>query len=590
MVALLFGPINFRKKERKMEISNLPKSEFLIHQMENQGGAIMKSRIKLLLGIALACAIVATTAMAATEQQKLDAIDAGLANLYATQQTDGSWSGGYGGSLYAPANTGAAVLAFVSQMDKWGANAVDYQAAVDNAVAYLLSVATKVTVSTRNDGINICPGGSGSCDGVFWNASSNEDSYTTGLIMPALMTYAAGKAADVATTTGPLAGMTWRQIAQANINLWAASQSTANQGNRQGGWRYVLGGPTYDSDMSTTQWGILSLIYDETLGATTPAIVRTDLAKWLAVAQNAVSGAGCYQPNVYCDHSDTGGLLLGLKFIGKTTADPAVTAALAFLNTNWIQTANNTWFGNFGHPYAMWSVYKGLEVNIGLDDTTAITNLRAGNCGDPDLPGNPPGSKPCNWWEDYNDWLVTDQSADGSWPGYSYWTGPLATAFDVNILGATTIPVSKLVPVDIHPTSCPNPINVGSKGMTPAAILGTKNFDVAQVDPASVRLVNLIDPNNPALNVAPVRWALEDVATPYEPYVDKPKDAYACNSLGPDGYPDLTLKFDTQKLVAALGAVNNRDVLILQLIGKLKEEFGGTPIQGEDVVLIIKNK
>jgi hypothetical protein len=215
----------------------------------------------LALGAILACAAWPTTVVAATEQQKLDAIDAGLANLYATQQTDGSWIGGYGGSAFAPANTGAAVLAFVSQKDKWGANAANYQAAVDNAVAYLLSAATKVTVSTRNDGTNICPGGSGTCDGVFWNAYGNEDSYTTGLIIPALMTYAAGKAGDVATTTGALTGMTWGQIAQANINLWAASQSTANQGNRQGGWRYVLGGPTYDSDMSTTQWGIISFCW-----------------------------------------------------------------------------------------------------------------------------------------------------------------------------------------------------------------------------------------------------------------------------------------------------------------------------------------
>jgi len=115
--------------------------------------------------------------MAATEQQKLDAINNGLANLYTTQQAGGFWN--YGG--YEPAVTGAAVLAFVSQKDKWPADKVaEYQTAVDNAVAYLLSVATRTPVSTRNDGVNICPGGSGSCDAVYWNAANNEDSYTTG--------------------------------------------------------------------------------------------------------------------------------------------------------------------------------------------------------------------------------------------------------------------------------------------------------------------------------------------------------------------------------------------------------------------------
>ncbi|MEI6708831.1 MAG: hypothetical protein WCK96_17040 [Methylococcales bacterium] len=542
----------------------------------------MKTNRKFWVCATMACAVWASTTMAATEQQKLDAINNGLANLQSTQQAGGYWN--YGG--FEPAATGASVLAFVSQKDKWGANAANYQTAVDNAVNYLLSTATKVTVSTRNDGVNICPSGSGSCDAVYWDAYANEDSYTTGLIIPALVTYAAGKANVVATTTGPLKDMTWGQIIQANTNLWAASQSTANQGNRIGGWRYILGQSIYDSDMSTTQWGIISLIYNQSFGATTPQIVKDDLKQWLAVAQDSGSGAGCYQPGVYCDHSDTGGLLLGLNFVGKTTSDDEVKKALIFLNTNWTQTANGIWFGNFGHPYAMWSVYKGLEVNIGLNDNTHITTLKT-DCGasSSNLPGNPAGSKPCNWWEDYNDWLVNNQNPDGSWTGYDYWYGPLATAFYVNILGATQIPVDIPVPLDIHPTSCPNPINTNSNGIVPVAILGTKDLDVTKIDPTTIKLINpsLTNP----LPVSPIRWTLENVATPYTGNL---VDAFSCNTSGPDGYVDLTLKFDTKKLIAALGNVSNRAVLKLQVTGKLKAEFGGTPIKGEDIVLIIKNK
>lgn len=492
--------------------------------------------------------------------------------------TGGYWN--YGG--YEPAATGAAVLAFVSQKDKWGTNAADYQDAVDKAVAYLLGAAAIADVSTRNDGAPICPNDSAPCKAVYW-FGAGESSYTTGLITPALVTYVKTfnvASTSVPTTSGNLAGLTWGQIIQGITNTWAASQSTANQGAFIGGWRYGLN-DGYDSDMSTTQWGIISLIYAESFGATTPAIVKTDLAKWLAFAQDPASGAGCYQgpESGICDHSDTGGLLLGLKFLETPASDPAVTKALGFLNSNWTQSAYNTWFGNFGHPYAMWSVYKGLEVNIGLGNITTITNLLT-TCG---APGNPPGNKPCNWWEDYNESLVASQNGDGSWSGYVYWYGPLATAFNVNILGATPIPVTKPVPVDIHPTSCPNPINTGSKGVTPAAILGTETFDVSQIDPATVRLFR-----DEASQVAPLRWALEDVATPYEPYVGKPADAYACNSYGPDGYMDLTLKFETPALVAALGLVNDRDVLVLKLIGNLKEEFGGTPITGEDVIVILK--
>jgi hypothetical protein len=132
------------------------------------------------------------------------------------------------------------------------------------------------------------------------------------------------------------------------------------------------------------------------------------------------------------------------------------------------------------------------------------------------------------------------------------------------------------VPVDIKPRSCRNPLNAKEKGVLPVAILGTDTFDVSQVDPATVRLEG----------VAPLRWSLEDVATPYEPYTGK-TDAYDCNDYGPDGYMDLTLKFKSQEVVAALGKIHDGDVLVLHLLANLREDFGGIPIVGEDVVVIL---
>ena len=148
----------------------------------------MKISRKLALCATLACARWASTAMAATEQQKLDAIIAGLDNVVATQTAGGYWN--YGG--YEPAATGAALQALMSRKDKYWVygNPADYQVAADKAVAYLLSAATLITVSTRNDGVNICPGGSGNCNGIYWDAANNEDSYTTGLVASGLDTYA----------------------------------------------------------------------------------------------------------------------------------------------------------------------------------------------------------------------------------------------------------------------------------------------------------------------------------------------------------------------------------------------------------------
>ncbi len=137
------------------------------------------------------------------------------------------------------------------------------------------------------------------------------------------------------------------------------------------------------------------------------------------------------------------------------------------------------------------------------------------------------------------------------------------------------LPSTLEISFDIKPGSCRNPVNVKAKGVLPAAILGGEAFDVTQVDPASVRLEG----------VAPLRWNLEDVATPYD---GPPEGAYDCSEEGPDGWTDLTLKFENQEIIAALGDIEDGDVLVLNVTGNLKEEFGGTAIEGRDVVVILK--
>lgn len=151
----------------------------------------------------------------------------------------------------------------------------------------------------------------------------------------------------------------------------------------------------------------------------------------------------------------------------------------------------------------------------------------------------------------------------------------VATATD-GTTGSAEITVTRIceieVPLDIKPTSCPNPLNPKSNGVVPVAILGTADFDVTQIDPASIRLEGL----------EPLRWGYGDVATPYMPFRGK-QDCMDCNELGPDGNMDLTLKFKTQKLVTALG-MTDPGCIVLTLTGKLKDEFGGFDIIGEDVM------
>lgn len=153
-----------------------------------------------------------------------------------------------------------------------------------------------------------------------------------------------------------------------------------------------------------------------------------------------------------------------------------------------------------------------------------------------------------------------------------------------NFLGSDTIVVPVALTVtpievalDINPGSCPNPLNCKSKGVIPVAILGTTDFDVTQIDPVTLRLAG----------ASPLRWDIEDVATPFEPFTGKEDCLYDCNETGPDGYPDVTLKFSTQEVVAGFGEdVLDGACLVAELTGNLRESFGGNDIVGEDLLVV----
>jgi hypothetical protein len=133
------------------------------------------------------------------------------------------------------------------------------------------------------------------------------------------------------------------------------------------------------------------------------------------------------------------------------------------------------------------------------------------------------------------------------------------------------------VPLDIKPTSCPNPINMTAKGVLPVAILGAEDLDVSTIDPASLALEG----------VAPLRWDWSDVATPFEPWTGKADCWMDCTEEGPDGYMDLTLKFKTQEVIAAVAEVADGECRVLTLTGNF---FDGRAIEGEDVVVFLSKK
>ncbi len=129
------------------------------------------------------------------------------------------------------------------------------------------------------------------------------------------------------------------------------------------------------------------------------------------------------------------------------------------------------------------------------------------------------------------------------------------------------------VDIDIKPRSCPNPLNVSRKGVLPVAILGSEDLDVATIDVTSIRLAG----------VASIRSSYEDVAAPLS---DK-DDECECTTEGPDGYIDLTLKFEAQEMVNAIGEVVDGDVLALILTANLLD---GTAIEGKDCIVVLSKE
>ena len=125
-------------------------------------------------------------------------------------------------------------------------------------------------------------------------------------------------------------------------------------------------------------------------------------------------------------------------------------------------------------------------------------------------------------------------------------------------IDSMTFIVRREVDIDIKPDGDPNSINPKSKGLAPVAILGSDEFDVADVDVTTLKF----GPNE---------------ADPFHDLTDSAVYAEHLEDVNADSYMDLVLHFKIQELGLT-------DEIEATLTGSTLDEI---PIGGTDSVNIV---
>jgi len=224
------------------------------------------------------------------------------------------------------------------------------------------------------------------------------------------------------------------------------------------------------------------------------------------------SGAGTLMlGNMVVDFGGTVGIPVSIVWDGKGMLD-AINSGLTLgdtiaatnadfacdTNINCATPATN----DFPFMFDPWSTYT---LPIGASPV-ATTTWNTTDIGTISLGTNPSGTLPL-----IADTIGGSPMKAGPFPGFN-------PNFDFDNMTVTAVPVQS-VAIDIKPGSNENPINPGSQGKTPVAILTTDVFDASTVDASTVRFGTGA--------AVPVNYRLEDVDD--------------------DGDWDLALKFHTQE-------------------------------------------
>jgi len=551
----------------------------------------MQNRLNIFIGIILVIGLVTFPAQAATEEEIEASIAAGVEWLVAQQNMTagpyfGSWNAYYG--QYA-AGTGLALYklcdrAYEFDMESPFDLAYEYHQNVIDGFDWIFNNLVPVDITPQDH----TTGATGTIDdpdvngnGIGIRANSAYHAYSTGIVLAAVAS--SGTFDRVISSANPLVdGRTFGAVAQDMVDFLAFAQvdpSAGYGGILEGGWDYFAvnngtGGSGWKGDQSNSGYAVLGLGEAQYFGCTVPDWVKTELNWWINWVQDDVTGDEKDGGSWYSYPGDginvntlkTGNLLFEMALAGDTPDEPRVVDALDYLVRHWGDASGANlppgWNGNPAQYQAMFCLMKGLEY-MGIDTFDSI-----------------------DWFDEFSTVIVAQQDMTVG-PYYGSWRYSSGRGEPVIITEWALLTLQRVAPpppliavdIDIKPLSCPNPLNPAGRGVLPVAILGTEEFDVTTIDPATVMLDRDFDDDLEGIYA--VRWDYEDVATPVTD-----GEECECTTCGADGYMDLTLKFATQDVRTTLGDVSDGEVFPVFLRGNLLEEFNGTGIEGSDCIVI----
>lgn len=289
--------------------------------------------------------------------------------------------------------------------------------AVRRGFNYFLARLTTLTIGVTPAGNDPCVSVPAPVCSALSAQTTGDPGYENGIV---LLPFAASGALNRTVTEVAAAnvnGKTFREILQRMVN--ASTWGQNDSGTGRGGWYYFFNSTS--SDGSTNGWELLGLLDAAAAGATVPAWVKTEWALALAAGLNN-DGSYDYQAdanrasNSAVNVAKAGVGVQGMFFAGRLDTDPDLALAKTYIGNRWANQGLGQSFicqsftYNKGCAYGMFNVFKGFKL-YGVQTLAGV-----GRAAGPGL------IQTDDWYADYVDWLVANQSnptatTGGQWAG-----------------------------------------------------------------------------------------------------------------------------------------------------------------------------